>query len=42
MADAIVAGVGRAHDLVVVTCNVKDFASFGVRAAAPEDVCATP
>lgn len=38
MADAIVAGVAQAHELVVVTCNAKHFLPFGVRVATPDDV----
>jgi predicted nucleic acid-binding protein len=39
MADAIVAGIAQANDLVIVTRNTKHFLSFGVSAATPDDVC---
>lgn len=38
MADAIIAGMAKAHDLVVVTGNTKHFLPFGGAVAAPEDV----
>lgn len=40
MADAIVAGIAQAHDLVVVTCNAKHFLPFGVSLATPDDITA--
>jgi predicted nucleic acid-binding protein len=36
MADAIIAGIATAHDLRVVTRNVKHFIPFGVEALSPE------
>lgn len=38
MADAIIAGVAKAHDLLVVTRNAKHFLPFGGAASLPEDV----
>lgn len=38
MADAIVAGIAKAHDLVVVTGNTKHFVPFGAAVASPDDV----
>ena len=40
MADAIVAGVAQAHDLVVVTRNKKHFLPFGISVATPDEACA--
>lgn len=37
MADAIVAGIAEAHDLTVITHNVKHFRPFGVRVVSPVD-----
>jgi hypothetical protein len=34
-ADAMIAATARVHGMVVVTRNVKDFASFGVRVFNP-------
>ena len=36
MADAIVAGVAKAHDLIIVTRNMKHFQPFGVGASSPD------
>ncbi len=36
MADAIIAGIAKAHDLVVVTRNTKHFLPFGVGVASPD------
>lgn len=37
MADAVIAGIAEAHDLTVITRNVKHFRSFGIRVASPDD-----
>ena len=37
MADAAIAGIAKAHDLVVVTHNTKHFAPFGIGVATPDD-----
>lgn len=37
MADATVAGMAKAHDLVVVTCNTKHFLPFGVGVISPDE-----
>lgn len=37
MADAIVAGVAKAHDLVIVARNMKPFQPFGVGASSPDE-----
>ncbi len=38
MADAMIAGIARAHDLVIVTRNVRHFLAFGVDVALPDEV----
>lgn len=38
MADAAIAGIAKAHDLVIVTANTKDFLPFGVGVMAPDEV----
>lgn len=38
MADAIVAGIAKAHDLVVVTRNTKHFLPFGGVVSSPDEV----
>jgi toxin FitB len=38
MADAVVAGIAKEHDLVVVTRNVKHFLPFGVAFSSPDEV----
>jgi toxin FitB len=40
MADAGIAGIAKAQDLVIVTANAKDFLPFGVGLMSPEDVIA--
>jgi len=40
MADAIIAGIAKAHDLMVVTCNTKHFLPFGNDVASPEEAVA--
>jgi toxin FitB len=37
MADAAIAGIAKAHDLVIVTANTKDFVPFGVGLMSPDD-----
>ena len=39
LADAIVAGIAQAHDLVVLTHNTKHFLPFGVSVSTPDEVC---
>ncbi|WP_284360045.1 hypothetical protein [Candidatus Phycosocius spiralis] len=38
MADAAIAGIAKAHDLMIVTANTKDFSPFGVGLVSPDDV----
>jgi toxin FitB len=42
MADAIVAGVAKTHDLLIVTRNMKHFQPFGVGASSPDEAAALP
>jgi predicted nucleic acid-binding protein len=37
MVDATMAGIAKAHDLVIVTYNTKHFAAFGIDAATPDE-----
>jgi toxin FitB len=37
MADAAIAGIAKAHDLVVVTCSVKHFLPFGIDVSLPDE-----
>jgi toxin FitB len=37
MADAIIAGIAKAHDLVIVTRNTKHFLPFGIGVASPDE-----
>ena len=37
MADAVIAGIAAAHDLTVITRNVKHFQPFGIHVASPDD-----
>ncbi len=37
MADALIAGIAKAHDLTVITRNVKHFGPFDIRVASPDD-----
>jgi toxin FitB len=41
MADAMIAASAAAHDLVVVTRNVKHFSPFGVAVLAPDQAPAS-
>jgi predicted nucleic acid-binding protein len=38
MADAAIAGIAKAHDLMIVTANTKDFLPFGLGLVSPDDV----
>lgn len=38
LADAAIAGIAKAHDLMIVTANTKDFVPFGVGLVSPDDV----
>ena len=38
MADAAIAGIAKAHDLIIVTANTKDFVPFGVGLMSPDDM----
>jgi toxin FitB len=37
MADAAIAGIAKARDLIIVTHNTKDFEPFGVSIVSPDD-----
>lgn len=37
MADAIIAGIAKAHDLNIVTCNTRHFLPFGVAVSSPDE-----
>ncbi len=37
MADALIAGIAKAQDLVIVTLNTKHFTPFGIGVATPDD-----
>ena len=41
MADAIIAGIAQAHDLIVVTRNTRHFLPFGVGVCSPDEVSGT-
>lgn len=38
MADAVIAGIAAAHELVIVTRNTKHFLPFGVAVLSPDEV----
>ncbi|WP_145200060.1 type II toxin-antitoxin system VapC family toxin [Sphingobium sp. B2] len=38
MADAAIAGIAQAHDLVIITANTKHFVPFGVPVFSPDEV----
>jgi predicted nucleic acid-binding protein len=38
MADATIAGIAQAHNLVIITDNMRDFQVFGSNVVAPGDV----
>lgn len=37
MADATIAGIAKAHDLVVITQNTKHFQAFGIEVGSPDE-----
>lgn len=37
MADATIAGIAQAHDLLVITDNTRHFAPFGIAACTPDE-----
>jgi len=37
MADAMIAGIAKAHDLVIMTRNTKHFGAFGVAVVLPDE-----
>jgi len=37
MADTLIAGIAKAHDLVIVTCNTKHFSPFGIGVPSPDE-----
>lgn len=41
MADATIAGIAHAHDLIVVTRNIKHFRPFRVAVSSPEEIAGT-
>jgi predicted nucleic acid-binding protein len=41
MADAMIAGIAKTHDLVIVTRNSKHFLPFGVKVVTPEEAIKT-
>ncbi|MYZ47300.1 type II toxin-antitoxin system VapC family toxin [Propylenella binzhouense] len=40
MADAVIAGIAAAHELIVVTRNTKHFLPFGVAVLSPDEAAA--
>ena len=40
MADAMIAGIAAAHDLIVVTCNTRHFLPFGIAVLSPDEAAA--
>jgi predicted nucleic acid-binding protein len=38
MADAMIAGIATAHELVVVTRNTRHFALFGIDVSSPDEI----
>jgi toxin FitB len=40
MANAVIAGIAAAHELIVVTCNTKHFLPFGVAVLSPDEAAA--
>ncbi len=42
MADATIAGIAQARDMVIVTHNTKDFRLFGVTMATPDQAVHLP
>ncbi|HXY58824.1 MAG TPA: type II toxin-antitoxin system VapC family toxin [Methylocystis sp.] len=41
MADAIIAGIAKAHDLCIITRNTKHFLPFEVAASSPDEAAGT-
>ncbi|MDR3438104.1 PIN domain-containing protein [Telmatospirillum sp.] len=41
MADAAIAGIAKAHNLIVITDNIKHFLPFGVAVSSPDEVART-
>ncbi len=41
MADAAIAGIAKAHDLIVITDNTKHFLPFGVAVSSPDEAART-
>ncbi len=42
MADAVIAGIAKAHDLVVLTRNAKRFLRLGAAASSPDEIAGSP
>ncbi|HVI05271.1 MAG TPA: hypothetical protein VM711_04155, partial [Sphingomicrobium sp.] len=42
MADAAIAGIAKAHDLTIVTGNLRHFLPFRVSVALPDDLTVMP
>ncbi|HWJ75892.1 MAG TPA: type II toxin-antitoxin system VapC family toxin [Kaistia sp.] len=42
MADATIAGIAMAHELVIVTLNAKHFLPFGIGVATPDEAARSP
>jgi predicted nucleic acid-binding protein len=42
MADAIIAGIAKAHDLVIVTMNKKHFLPFEISVSSPDEAANSP
>jgi predicted nucleic acid-binding protein len=42
MADATIAGIAKAHDLVIMTRNTKHFQVFGVEVGSPDEIAHSP
>ena len=41
MADALIAGIAKAHDCAIVTCNARHFVPFGLTILSPDDAAAS-
>ena len=41
MADAVIAGIAKAGDLRIITCNTKHFLPFGVAVSSPDEAAET-
>lgn len=42
MADAVIAGIAKAHDLVILTRNVRRFLPLGAEASSPAEITGSP